>query len=238
MKIKIAERFWSGAKRFIAAIAGINLKQAKPDTKCIAGYLASECALLVHFSSSPKMTKRSPKAFYPADLRAVIDECVPQGEELSVAAIIPSDKYDLATRALPGCVGLILKLVGEESVGAINPVDGGTYDEGNEKISHCRDWAKDDLIRSITAIEGRVYNEWLVSGFEVIGIFVSEPAFVEDSSLFYGSMEESQEPINIATVQADFTGYSIYSFHNGGVARWEKGNWSPCSYDEIYIESE
>ena len=165
-------------------------------------FLRRHNALIVHFSGIPKGVGPG-TASYPDDLRAAIAS---KGAfELSCSAVKPGDKFDPdpgVLSAATGSVGIIVDPRGPSSIKFADADDHGSmYDpRTNKRIGLPGMTVSAQSFEDSFAHRTR-YNEWVVGDYDVRGIFIFRPIWLNPTT---------QMPLQ--RVAADFPGMPIFTF--------------------------
>lgn len=218
---------------------------ARPTLSEIHRVLANRLALVVHFSGTPKGAGSDFTHLFPADLAEVIKGTSQSG--LSCSTVLPGDEFDDLERAnATGCVGVVLGPMTPDSVLDAHPRDCGSYMvDGLRQVPHARDMTMGDLDATIAGRATDSYNEWVIADYRVIGLFVAEPHRVSvESAIHYPDdmpdylRDSGTAPgfacKSLGEIEDMFPQTPIYSFSNGGLARWDGSEWIPAYHGSLY----
>jgi hypothetical protein len=209
----------------------------KPSLADVRLFLARHQALIVHCSGTPKGIGpgQSP---YPYDLAHVRHGHAQGGVSCSV--VKPGDRFQGAGRHSTGTVGLVIEPTESESIVAVAPDDAGSsVVNGVRVVGEEVDICVSDLEHSLSA-RGDRYNEWVLRNFEVIGLFVAEPASTwQEESI---PMPDGMEPqfafqdvgISVAEIAEYWDPLPVYGFSGRVIVRWSANCWRPVDHSDIY----
>ncbi len=210
---------------------------AKPGTEEIFHFLSRNQALIVHCSGTPKGVGPGTH-FYPRDLRNVCEGAAQGG--ISCSLLQPGDRFHGVGRHSTGTVGLVIVPSSSESIVAVSAHDAGSrVVDGVRVVTHECDIKVDDLEQSLNR-RGDRYNEWVVRDFEVVGIFVADPAAtwqgvpMQMPGGVSPAIINQEVDITVSQVAADFDGLPIYTLSVAGVLQWKASQWHPAAHSEIY----
>lgn len=193
-----------------------------PTQSEIRSLLREKNAVLVHFSSTPKMSNNT--FLYPSDLRGVIDNV--DTYQPTCSTVLPNDTSLNAA----GSIGVILDLNVDGSVLSAKWEDSGSSRYGGASNSSGMNPTIEDCRRSIEE-RGQGYNEWIVGGYRIRGVFFFHPILVDKlfkyrelpqfSELMQNGMidgdEETQEAVevNLRGAMVEFDGLEFYTVRGG-----------------------
>jgi hypothetical protein len=169
----------------------------------VHAFLCKHNALIVHFSGVPKMAGASTD-LYPLNLKKVIS--CNGAWDLSASAIRPGDVFapdPAVASASAGSLGIILAPRNSTSVKYVHYDDGGTiYDPQTGR----RSWLPNHPAPSVQQMEdsfGRRtrYNEWIISDYEVKGLFTFRPIWLTPT-----------QTIPLQRVVSDFPEMKVYTY--------------------------
>jgi hypothetical protein len=178
-------------------------------------FLDRERIAVVHLSHYALMR---PGVVFPADLLDAIsnrDKWI-----LSCCAIWPRHSMDL-----PGSIGILFRPTSVENVLGVAAGDAGTYihpDGSHNSAVEVPSLAS--LEESVCVDLGR-YNEWLLRGAQVAGIFVSDPgnlmAKKTCSQELHGESIEYVAPVTVSLeeLRVTFPGLDIFTMASDGLVR-------------------
>ncbi len=196
----------------------------RPTRSEVHSVLRENGALLVHFSGNPPMHSGPDPREFPDDLKQVEQGKCSSG--LSCSTVVAGDGTDNAS----GCVGLILCPRSDRSIVAAAYHDMGTRFDGVRREVQPEYTHKDidaaALAETISSRGRDSYNEWAVHAFEVAGVFVIEPCYVNWSS--------KSPRISISTVAQIFPDLNIYKFAEGSLVRRVNDSWVPAAFEDLY----
>ena len=212
---------------------------SKPSLDEVRSFLVRHRALVVHCSGTPKGVGPGPGA-YPKDLKNFWFGHAQGG--ISCSVVKPGDQFHGDVRHSTGSVGLVIALIGANSLVAV-----AAHDAGSSVVNGARVFAEEvdmgaaDLELSLTA-RGDCYNEWVVRDFKVIGVFVAEPAMTwqEVQMSMPPELAISPQPVGqevsipLSQIAADFKELPIYTFSEGEILQWVATGWSPVVHSNIY----
>jgi hypothetical protein len=172
----------------------------KPDVAKVHQVLRKHNALIVHFSSVPKLDLLF---YFPEDLRHALNKKVEGG--LCCSVVMPGDGVQNAF----GTVGLIFDLVTPDSLIAVSSGDGGA----GLRATGLRDFDPkyrtfDDAVleRSICNRPSDSHNEWGVQNYIVRGLFLLE------SQAWVALPSDQSRRVSADDLYDFFPGQRIYSF--------------------------
>lgn len=211
---------------------------AKPSLDEVRSFLAKHQALIVHFSGCPKGTGPGQEA-YPKDLLKVYSGGAQGG--ISCSVVKPGDQFHGDIRHGTGSVGLVIALTEANSLIAVSAHDAGSYlENGVRRVAKEVGIETADLENSFSA-RGERYNEWVVRDFEVIGMFVAEPASIWQEAAVetppdFPPLPPQGQPVSISLheIAADFKELPIYTFSRGEISKWDATGWSPVTPNNVY----
>jgi len=176
--------------------------------------LRSENMVIVHFSGQPR--GHGAKAFFPDDLLYAIRNRTTC--RLACSTVKPGDDFtSFQGRNATGSVGIMIAPLHCASL-----LDVWYKDRGSEHNRIVRDVTLSECQGTIT---GRVeYNEWAITDYEVLGLFVVDPRQVDGVTMLpdgFGGLAPSTEPtdVDLANLDPELARLPIFTFANGGLAR-------------------
>lgn len=200
-------------------------------------------ALLVHFASITKMSNTRPKEPepYPDRLLRILESNLDRNQKICTSTVMPGDKFptskSLDTNAT-GCIGVILVPNSDISFCCADPADCGS--EVKNDVRQCKKCVSSPHECTFGELENAIinrptneYNEWIISDYETLGLFMMPDFCVP---LPDSDADEKYRFTDLIELNEDFGGYDIYSFHNGEIIIMEgKGpESSVVSHDQIY----
>ena len=237
--VKICQRFRTQASNSMQ-------NYDRPTLQEINDLLRQHTALIVHFSGTPKGSGSEYDYHYPEDLKRVIAGFGQGG--LSCSTVMPNDKFvDLNSKIAnsTGCIGVILDLKSRQSLRAVHARDCGSYLQNDVRIvPNLCDLSITDVAKTIEERENDNYNEWVICDYAVIGIFAAYPFYISALEVpsFPSDMPEYLRPsapqIGIAktspnAIAEEFSDLRVFSFIDGQLVCFEKGNWLPADHHEL-----
>ena len=218
---------------------------ARPTVSDIYSILRRHCALIVHFSGTPKGAGSEFEFAFPDDLGELVYGHVRSGVSSSV--VMPNDEFDdFKCANATGCIGAILGLQSEQSLVDAHPSDCGSFMTGGVRdVPNARDMTAQDIERTITDRRPDDYNEWVIANFSVLGLFAAAPyrysanvpiIYPDDvpehlRTISHGPGFQCSSPEALAN---RFPGQPIYSFVNGSLVKHAGGSWIRVQHNEIY----
>lgn len=209
----------------------------KPSLNEVLSFLANNNALIVHFSGTPKGVGMSDK-YYPEDLQDVLHGKAQGG--LSCSVVKPGDEFHSSNRNTTGSVGVVIKPTTPESIIAVSHSDLGSYIKDGVRHSGPEvDISTKDLEDSLT-LRDNSYNEWSVRNFEVLGLFLAEPAEIwarPEKLCFNCSSRDAHghtKSISVVEVANQFGNRPIYKFSTNEIYKWDSNQWTPIQHSAIY----
>ncbi|CAN7597509.1 hypothetical protein LJR069_004421 [Variovorax paradoxus] len=205
----------------------------------ISDFLRRHEALIVHCSGTPKGVGPG-QSYYPEDLQSVLRGDAQGG--ISCSVVKPGDLFHGPTRHATGSVGLVIAPTTPSSLVAVDPRDAGSQvKDGIRSVAHERDIGVPDLDRCFAA-RGDHYNEWVVRDFNVIGVFIGEPASTTQPTMIDMPPESGlpphattgEVPLGTLDVSAEFSGLPIYTLAGGQIRQWKKNRWFSVSHADVY----
>lgn len=182
--------------------------------------LDQRCALIVHCSRAARDGEKALNSppLYPDDLRGTIQDLAKGSREISCSVVWPQHQHSF------GAVGIVVR---PHSTQAILRM--GTSDVGNiEGLGGLGSPFSRDMVDK-TFDECSDYNEWVVRGGDVEGLFINltmqleiaeERAFPieqisEDQRAFAPQTVVGAVQITLDELRADFPDFPIYTFVRG-----------------------
>lgn len=218
---------------------------ARPRLPDIHAILRKHCALIVHFSGTPKGGGSNFELAFPDDLRKVISGQSQSG--LSCSVVLPNDEFsDLERANATGCIGLVLGLTSEQSLIDAHPYDCGTFmKNGSRQVPNARDMTAENIEDTVTSRKGDSYNEWVIANYSVIGIFAVAPfRFSADVPIdFPDDMPDYLRSSPIAAgfkfsspkdLAKEFPSLPIYSFVGGVLVERVQCSWNTIPHSQLY----
>lgn len=224
------------------------MNQSKnPTKKEIYDLLSKYNALIVHFSSCPKMSNGR-EIYYPNDLEMIINGNI--NGAINCSTVMPSDVFDGYERNATGCIGVIVKLLTDESLETVSPIDDGSILNENWKRESATN--KRDLLSIRKSITDRssnkvnTYNEWGVANYEIAGIFAIYPyeisqlkkiPYPQEMPEYFPQLEEEDylpTKKTIDEIREHFPKQRIFSFKDGAIIEVTTNNEKEIKHDEIY----
>jgi hypothetical protein len=195
----------------------------KPDVATTHQVLRKYNALIVHFSSVPKLDN---KFYFPEDLRYALNN--PDNGGLCCSTVMPGDKLDNAF----GAVGLIFDLSAADSLIAVSSGDGGagfTSTGAREFDPKFKVFDETKLERSISERPLHSHNEWGVQSYIVRGLFLLE------ASATVCAPNDQRRSVSASHLYRIFPGQRIYSFRNEEIVEVHPRSGAvPINHLEIY----
>lgn len=210
---------------------------AKPSLDEVRSFLSRFQALILHCSGQPKGI--GPGQFdFPNDLHHVLQGHAQGG--ISCSVVKPGDRFHGEVRHTTGSVGLVIAPTDSKSILSVDPNDAGSeVHEGVRVVGHENDISVTDLEMTFTE-RGNRYNEWVVRNFNVIGLFVAEPAQISKGVEMHMPIGAPTEiihqgvDISVCEVANEFSGLPIYSVSETHILKWTAQGWRPVPHSDIY----
>lgn len=218
----------------------------RPSISEIYALLQRHNMLIVHFSGAPKGSGTTrPNHLYPNDLNYVLNGHANSG--LSCSTVSPGDTFSGFERNATGCIGTILGLKSPQSLIDAIKFDCGSMQDSNgfRVTQNPKDLSIIDLEETITGRGQGSYNEWVISNFEVLGIFAAMPLEVSymadettrpELSEFFKISGPVADIKNISFQQVldDFPSYPIFTFNGSKIYRVTNEGRINVNHREIY----
>lgn len=217
----------------------------RPSLPDIHAILGGHCALIVHFSGTPKGGGSDFELAFPNDLAKVISGQSQSG--LSCSVVMPNDEFaDLEHANATGSIGLVLGLTSEQSLIDAHPCDCGTFMEnGFRQVPNARDMTVENIEDTVTCRKGDSYNEWVIANYSVIGIFAAAPFrfsadvpidFPDDMPDYLRSSPTTpgfkfSSPEELAK---EFPCLPIFSFVGGVLVEYVQCSWNAIPHCQLY----
>lgn len=180
--------------------------------KELANLLNAKNAFIVHFSHLADMR---PGIMFPSDLKHAIKH--KDVEARSCCVVWPNHNM-----GLPGNVGVIFEPTVASVISVSNSDSGSTTWKDGSYISSGVQLSKESFDLTFNVDSGE-YNEWLVKGAKVIGIFVSDPRkiwvkkFVNIDAGPELIKTTSPVPLKLEEVKNAFPAYSVFTLNSEGI---------------------
>jgi len=198
----------------------------------IRAFLASQEALLVHFSTQ---MARNPTVCFPKDIATAV---VLAGAAISFSTIQKGDTnpFMLGGRGgAEGCVGLIIDLLNHSTVLTVAPNDSGTYWDPATKEWHSGGLPPDSqtIADSIALRTGS--NEWFIRDYIPIGIFVLPPIYVRQPMTALGVQTFGELEIQHTDVAVAFPEMRLFTANTTTFLEFDRltSNWKAVAYADI-----
>jgi hypothetical protein len=205
----------------------------------VRDFLRDTEALLVHFSTPNTL---HPDLFFPDDLKqaARLREKV-----LSFSTILRTDVGPYQRGVHPedanaqGSVGIVVDIPTDDCVIAVAPGDYGVHFDLTAESKVLSGAASDAVECARSIDERRSSNDWWVTNYRMLGIFIFEPALA--FRLLTDVVIEVQVPME--KVLSDFPDERIFSIRNGRFVEYNRNfdAWIPSTYSKIvpqHLEAE
>ena len=160
---------------------------------------------------------------------------------------MPHDEFrDLCSANATGCIGVIFTLLAPDSVMDVHPTDCGSYiEDGVRKVPKARDLTKSDLEATISERANQSYNEWVIAGYKVIGLFAADPYRVSARAnisyphdmpdyLQTNDTELVFEYKVLEEIEELFPELPIYAFSEDGVVKRDGSTWVSVAHATLY----
>lgn len=170
----------------------------------IRGVLRLKQSLIVHFSGTPRGTGNGNLQLdFPKDLQAVA-----QNNFWQIPCSTASQGHARNNNSLMGSVGLIIRCRAGSSVLGVCPSDAGSSlvpNTGHRALGFCKPPTVRTCINSITNRHG--CNEWIVTNYDIKGIFFDGTFSVWDSSIM------AERNTNWPEIKQAFPGLPVVYFY-------------------------
>lgn len=178
----------------------------------IISMLDKKTALIVHFSTCPKMLSSGRDvSYFPNDINYLLDGNRPP---LSCSIVSSSHIFDYSNpdRHAPGSVGVVIAIKNEKSILLAMNTDAGTDDEMKRKLIEVQAVASlEDIENAANREKG--YCELAVHNYEISGIFISPGQLIAETS------KSNQISITHPALAGLFPGTPKYTFYEGELWR-------------------
>ena len=198
-------------------------------------FLRRRSTLIVHFASVPPLVGPGPG--YPQSL--LISVC-DRSRQLSCSVVQPGDSFGVYadTKNGTGTIGLIIRPRVDASVIAVAPKDAGSVAQTDgtrvftpHEITTVT--MEDSMERRGEADgPGAAYNEWGLGDYDVVGLFVSDPA--ENDVQLAGQSVPSTETIEDTINHFSELGLRIFTFASGSICELASTALLPVEHEELY----
>jgi len=180
--------------------------------------LTERGAFIVHCSRPGRggETVGPPKPLYPNDLRAAISDLTnTTGRHVCCSVVWQGNQHTF------GAIGVVIKPRQLSDITEVCPIDGGTGDDGKGAgLSLSAETFAETFKNTAT------YNEWVLIGGEIVGVFVSndQPLQVARNRSIAG-LPASVLPTDItpAEIFADFPGMPVFAISGGKIVKFRNG---------------
>jgi len=191
-------------------------------------FLRCRNALLVHFST----VMSSHDYRYPADLYNAWDR--PE-LELSFSTILPGDTFKIAQGGrggAEGSVGLLIDIGPETVVRSVHHDDSGSSEIGSFGHVPSKAACSDSITMRANS------NEWRVSKYRPIGIFILGPPYLVRQSVNHPLMGQTDMELEITLdrIVADFPSKRIISANTSDFIEYRSDQWSAVAINVLMPE--
>lgn len=175
-------------------------------------------AFIVHCSRPGRggETLGPPKPLYPDDLKAAIHDLTnDMGRHVCCSVVWQANQNTF------GALGVVIKPRQLSDITEVCPIDGGTGGDGKGAGLPLSAETFETTFKNTAT-----YNEWVMIGGEIVGLFVSsiEPLQVARSRSIAG-LPASALPTDItpAEIYADFPGMPVFTISGGKIVKFQCG---------------
>lgn len=181
--------------------------------------LIERSGFIVHCSRPGRggETLGPPKPIYPDDLRAAISDLTnTTGRHVCCSVVWPGNQHTF------GAVGVVIRPRQLSEITQVCPIDGGTGDDGKGfGLPLSRETFEETFANT------EAYNEWVLVGGEIVGLFVSgcQPLQVARKRSI-GSLPPQVLPTDITPpeIYADFPNLPVFTIWHGKIFKFQSGS--------------